>query len=283
MGSNNPSLRAQWLGRQLRELREQAGIKMVEAGHYLKRDSSTMSRFETGVYPIHEPGVQQLLDLYGVRDEAGRSALLRLSAETWRTGWWDGYANDVEGSFIDYVWQESRATEIRTFDAATFHGLFQTPDYARQVIRGVDGDVGAEQVDRWIELRMMRQAILERSVPPTLSMILDEALLHRHVGGPEVQARQLRRLGELVERPNIEIRVLPFSAGAHASPDGAFKIITLPEPFPQVACVESPAGAIYLEPPHIERFTAVYDRFQEAALTPTASLTLIKKVSQNLE
>lgn len=283
MAEGNPSLRAQWLGRQLRDLRVDSGIKMRDAARFLKRDPSTMSRLETGIYPLLEDDVRALLDLYGVSDDALRRSLLRLSNETWRTGWWDGYADDVEGTFIDYVWLESRATEIRTFDVTTFYGLLQTPDYAREIIRAVDRDASTEQVDRWIELRIMRQAILERSAPPDISMIVDEAILRRQVGANGVMAGQLRHLIDLAERPNIEVRVLPFTAGLHASPAGAFKIISLPEPFPEVACVESPAGAAYLEAPHVQHFADVYDQLRDSAETTDASIALLKKAVTTLE
>lgn len=280
---NRVTLRAQWLGRQLRELREASGLKLSEAGECLKRDASTVSRFETGVYPIHQPDVRALLDLFGVRDERRRGALLRLSEEAWRTGWWDGYAQDVEGSFIDYVWLESRATRIRTFDVASFYGLLQTPDYARAVIRGVERAASDTQTDRWVELRLMRQAILERMTPPQVSMIMDEALLWRASGGASVLRAQLQHLAALAHRSNIEIRVLPFKAGSHASPDGAFRVLSLPEPFVEVACVESPAGALYVEEPDAARFTAVYDQLEDASLNKRESINLINATAEKLE
>lgn len=129
----------------------------------------------------------------------------------------------------------------------------------------------------------MRQAILERSSPPDIFMIVDEAILRRGVDARGVMAAQLRYLAHLAERPNIDVRILPFEAGLHASPAGAFKIISLPESFPEVACVESPAGAAYLEAPHVRHFEDVYDRLRESAHSPEASITSLNRVAKSLE
>src|SRR5262245_6216725 len=101
------TLRAQWLGQELRELRAAKRLMLREAAAYLQRDPSTVSRFESGEYPIRRPDLMALMDLYGVADAARRDNLMKLSQEVWQKGWWDGYADDVTGSFVDYIWLES--------------------------------------------------------------------------------------------------------------------------------------------------------------------------------
>jgi hypothetical protein len=159
-----------------------------------------------------------LLDFYTVSDKHRRDALLALREDVWRKGWWDGYADDVDQRFIDYVWLEARAREIRTFDNTLLLGLLQTRDYARAVIEAGEFDRSQDLVDRGVELRMTRQGILTGDNPPRLTSIVDGAVLRRLIGGISVIRGQLKHLVECAERPNIEIRVLPFSAGAHASP-----------------------------------------------------------------
>lgn len=277
------TLRAQWLGRQLRDLREAAYLRLRDVGEYLKRDTSTVSRFETGTLPIRPEEVRSLLDLFGVRDEHRRSALLQLADDAWKTGWWQGYADEIEGSLVDYVWLESRATTIRSFDTGSLFGLLQTGDYARAVMRGADPSTDDAQIGRWTELRLMRQAILQREDPVRLSMIIEETLLHRLVGGAAVLAAQLRYLADHATHDNIDVRILPFTSGAHASMDGSFRIIGLTDPFPEVACVESPAGVIYLERPDVERFVSAYDRLRSASLDAQESIARITQAAAQLE
>ena len=268
------TLRSQWLGQQLRELREVNGLMVKEVAEYLQRDPGTVSRFESGFYPIRRPDLMALLGLYGVADRKRRDALMTLSEDVWQKGWWDGYAGDVVGTLVDYVWLESRAEEIRSFDAFVVPGLLQTREYAEAVIGGGDPDAPPERIDRWIELRMARQGVLGAGTP-RLSVILDESVLRREVGGPAVMAAQLRRLAECAAMDTVEIRVLPFRAGSPVSTRGAFMLFQMPEPFPEVAYAETLAGAIYIESPDTERFVQAYDGHRAQALGPVESIDLI--------
>ncbi|MEU1737236.1 helix-turn-helix transcriptional regulator [Streptosporangium sp. NPDC020145] len=276
------TLRSQWLGQQLRELREANGLILKDAAEYLQRDPATVSRFETGGYPIRRPDLLALLDLYGVADPRRREEFIRLSQEVWKKGWWDGYAGEVTGSLVDFVWLESRSREIRGFDGMTLPGLFQTPRYARVVISTVGDDADEAQIDRWVRFRMGRQKILDGDNPPRVMSIIDEAVLRREVGGRECQAEQLCHLADQAARPNVEIRVLPFSVGVHASAAGAFRIFTLGDGFPGVGYVETPKGAIYVESPDSESFVKMYEETLKLTLSPEKSVEFIIAIAEEL-
>ncbi|MFC5749360.1 helix-turn-helix domain-containing protein [Actinomadura rugatobispora] len=274
------TLRSQWLGQQLRELRDDSGLVIKEVAEYLQRDPGTVSRFESGFYPIRRPDLLALLDLYGVSDPQRREALLQLSQDVWQKGWWDGYSTDVVGSLIDYVWLESRATHVRSYAAIVVPGLLQTPEYAETVIRINDTDATPEQIKRWHELRMTRQQILTGDAPTRFSVILDESILRRPIGSPQIMAAQLRHLTVCSSRSKIDIRVLPFRAGTPASTYGTFEIFELPAPFPEMAYTETMAGGIYVEPPESERFVRAYDGHKRMALGPTESADLISAIAE---
>ncbi|TDD89290.1 XRE family transcriptional regulator [Actinomadura darangshiensis] len=274
------TLRSQWLGQQLRELRDGSGLMIKEVAEYLQRDPGTVSRFESGFYPIRRPDLMALLDLYGISDRRRREALMTLSQDVWQKGWWDGYAADVAGSLIDYVWLESRAAHIRSFAAIGVPGLLQTPEYAETVIRINDTNATIEQMERWHELRMNRQQILDGDAPAHLTVVLDEAVLRRQIGDPHVMANQLLHLTHCATMPTVDLHVLPFRAGTPASTHGAFTIFELPAPFPDVAYTETMAGAIYVESPETERFAEAYAGHQSLALTPDESVDLISAAAE---
>ncbi|MGH3925944.1 MAG: Scr1 family TA system antitoxin-like transcriptional regulator, partial [Pseudonocardiaceae bacterium] len=146
-----PTLRAQWLGQSLRELRDATGMTLARAGEFLQRNAATVSRFESGEYPIRRPDLMALLDLYGVSDRRKRDGLLRLSDDVWQKGWWDGYEPDVERQFVDFVWLESRATVIRSFDPLLVTGLLQTRQYAEAVITAAEWEAEPAQIARWVQ------------------------------------------------------------------------------------------------------------------------------------
>lgn len=277
------TLRAQWLGQQLRELREANELTLRDAADYLQRSSGTVSRFESAEYPIRRPDVMALLDLYGVSDERRRAGLMKLSEEVWQKGWWDGYADDIAGWFIDYVWVESRAREIRSFDNTLLPGLLQTREYAEAAMRCAEPDLSPEQLARGLELRMTRQRVLTDEEPPHLSVVLDEAVLRRAVGGPAVLREQLYHLDECSRLSKVDLRVLPFRTGAHASPSGEFKLFTMADPYPEVAYVETPAGSIYVETPETDRFARTYDRLLRATLGEAESAELITATAEEVQ
>lgn len=279
MAAPRATLRSQWLGQQLRDLRDAGGLMVKDVAEYLQRDPGTVSRFESGRYPIRRPDLMALLDLYGVSDRKRRDALMTLSEDVWQKGWWDGYSGDVVGTLVDYVWLESRADEVRSFDAFVVPGLLQTREYAEAVIAAGDPAATSEQLERWIELRMARQSVLDEKTP-RLSVILDESVLRREVGSPEIMTAQLRRLVECSAMDKVDIRVFPFRAGSLASTRGTFRVFQMPEPFPEVAYAETLAGAIYVESPDTDRFVRAYDGHRARALGPAESADLISATAE---
>lgn len=285
MPQRQATLRSQWLGRQLRDMREENQLSLSEAGRHIHRDHSQLSRMENGILPVPEADLTALMDLYGVSDPSRRDALLRLARDVWRTDWWVGTGEDFSETFIDYVWLERRAETIQTLSATVLEGLLQTPAYARAIITARNPEDSPEQIERWIEVRMTRQVLLNRADPPHLSVMLDEGMLRREVGTPAVMAAQLRYVIEAAERPNIDIHVLPFAAGGHANMQGNFRLLLMPEPFSEVVCVESESGLTYLEPPKSTRYVADYERLLDnpAVLGGDQSLAFVKEIADEME
>ncbi|WP_405150676.1 helix-turn-helix domain-containing protein [Sphaerisporangium sp. NBC_01403] len=281
-GKRGMTLRAQWLGRQLRELREATDLTLTDAGNFIQRDGGTISRLETGLYPARTPDVGALLDLYGVSDAQRRDGLLRLAAEVWQTGWWDSYSENLSKKIVDYAWVESRACRIRSFDVLVIPGLLQTGGYIEAVIKRADTDLTAEQVASGVRFRIERQKILEGPEPLIIETVLDESLLYRATGGPEVLREQLEHLVRLAELPNIRIHVSPYASGAHVTPEGAFMIFEMPDPYPEVAFMDSPAGGIYVEADEVQRLKLKFDRIRQLALDSVESIKLIQAAADRL-
>ncbi|MER6829921.1 helix-turn-helix transcriptional regulator [Streptosporangium sp. NPDC000563] len=271
-----PTLRAQWLGKHLKDFRESAKITLKQAGDYLQRDAATISRLESGIIPARASDVLALLNLYGVDDHKIRDGLEELSRDIWRKGWWDGYAAAPLGVMFDHAWLETRAERIRFYAVMVIPGLFQTRDYAQAVIAAGGMDASSEQIERWVDFRMDRKCVFDAEPAPSLEVILDEAVLHRMIGDSKVMGAQLEHLSEIANRPNVTIRILPFTAGAHASLEGSFSIFDMREPYSDIACVETRSGAVYSEAEGAENFTRAYNSIHSIALNPDESATVIR-------
>jgi transcriptional regulator with XRE-family HTH domain len=279
MRSRGGTLRAQWLGKLLRDLRESAGLSLKDSGDHLIRDPSTVSRMETGLTPARMQDLRELMNLYGVNDPELRAALEALTRDIWIKDWWDGYARNVHVRVIDLAWLEARAEKLRTFSLPAIHGLLQTREYAEAVMRANDPDASDEQIARWLDFRMKRQEVLDRL---DYTAVLDENVFHRPFGGASVMRDQLAHLLDVSDRPNVTIRVLPFSGSSQTGSESSFSLFTMPAPFPLVVQVATDAGAVYIEMPDAAKFEAVYARLEHHALDAEEFRVFIKSRMEQL-
>jgi transcriptional regulator with XRE-family HTH domain len=276
-------VRRRRLGFELRKLREDAGLTLDEVGERLEWSGAKVSRIENARVSVRPRDVRDLLDVYGVTDETRRNNLLLLTREARQRGWWESYRDAVQPGAETFVGLEAEASALHVFDAQVASGFLQSEDYARAVIRAVWTSDNAEQVEHRVQLRMARQELLVKDDPPQLWSVLDEAVLRRRVGGPDVLRGQLRRLVEATEMPNVTLQVLPFAAGAHAGVDGTFMIAEFRAPDPDVVVVEYRTGTVYLdEDDQVRQYKRVFDRLQARAIDPDESVELITKIAADL-
>lgn len=282
--ATGPTVRRRRLGTELRRLRESGGYKLEEVAAQLGVAPSTLSRIETGKAPTKSAYLNQLLETYGVTDARQRQVLVDMAREGHRKGWWAAYDDVLPSGFDIYVGLEAETAAIRSYEVSVVHGLLQTADYARAILREMFPRHTLEQIDRLVDLRMARQARLDDDPPLELWAILDEAVVRRTVGGAAVMRRQLSHLLTEAARPGITLQILPFASGAHAGHGGPFSILEFPERSDsEVAYVESGAGIIYLEKDKDVRARAgAFDRLRAAALSPSASADLISQVTREL-
>lgn len=236
------------LGSQLRRLREAKGVTRAEAGYVIRASESKISRLELGRVSFKERDVADLLTLYGVTDEAEREALLQLARDAKDPGWWHRYNDVLPKWFQAYVGLEEAAAMIRTYECQFVPGLLQSEDYARAVIRLGNAGAPADEIESRVTVRMQRAKRLHGPGAPRLWAVLDEAVLMRGIGGPEVMRSQFEHLIAMSKLPNVTIQVMPFRFGGHAAEGGAFSILRFPEPdLPDVVYVENLVGALYLD------------------------------------
>ncbi|HEV2918160.1 MAG TPA: helix-turn-helix transcriptional regulator, partial [Actinomycetota bacterium] len=259
MTTRTPTGRRRRLGAELRRLREDAGLTIDRVAEALECSQSKVSRIETGQVSATPRDVRDMLELYRV-SEAQREAMVQIAREARQRGWWQTFV-DVPDGVPAYVGLEVAATSIDIYMSLIVPALLQTADYARAVIGAVRPDLPASEIDRRVELRVRRQALLDQERPPRLRVLLDDTVLRRPVGGPAVMAAQRRRLLEDAARAAVTVQVLPVEAGAHAGMDGPFTIFGYPAPAERdVVALDSAADALYLERPEdVRRYRRVFE------------------------
>ncbi|HEV8558203.1 MAG TPA: helix-turn-helix transcriptional regulator [Actinophytocola sp.] len=277
---NSPTVRRRRLASELRRLREAAGLTIDEVGDKLECSASKISRIETGHVGVTPRDVRDMLELYPI-DADQREALVQLAREARKKGWWHAYNEVFTGSFVGL---ESDASSLHAHQALLVPGLLQTEDYTRAVHKAIRPDQPDEEIERRVLARLARQNLLADPQPPEYWAIIDEAVLHRVVGGPEIMRAQLNRLIEAAELPHVTLQVVPFGAGAHAGMEGPFLILGFPEQAdPDVVYVENTTTGSYLEDPSdVYRYTLMFDHLRASALNTSETLRMVREAADRL-
>jgi transcriptional regulator with XRE-family HTH domain len=271
----SPTLRRRELGALLRSLRLEQGLTVEQVAEHLLCSPSKVSRLETGHRGATPRDVRDLCALYGVTDPAQRERMAKLAQEGKQQGWWQPY----ELQFATYVGLEAAAVSLAYFQNIIVPGLLQTADYARAMHQADVGEYTPERIEEHVEVRMRRQALLTRDPPLQLSVVIDEAVLHREVGGPGVMGAQLEHLVEVAKLPNVMLQVIPYKAGAHPAMDSTFDILDFGEAASSLVYVEGLMGFLYIERPEdINRFRGIFEYLQSLALNPQDSIELMTKI-----
>ena len=273
----SPTVRRRELGALLRKLRTDKGLTVEQAAEQLMFSMSKLSRMETGHGVATPRDIRDVCSLYEVTDEAERKRMLNLAVEGRQAGWWQSY--DLN-QFADYVGLEADAVSVKNYQSILIPGLLQTPDYARAVNEAVIPQPDPERLEEQTEVRLRRQERLTQDPPLRFGVILDEAALHRVIGGPPVMEAQLRHLVELSQLPNVTLQVIPFSAGAHPAMDSTFIILEFADAVPGLVYVEGLVGWVYMERSRdIKRYMQVFERLCDVALPPRNSIEHIEKAA----
>jgi transcriptional regulator with XRE-family HTH domain len=277
------------LGRYLRQLREEAQITVKAAADALEWSTPRLWRIEKGAVPMRALDVKNMCQVYGVSAEI-TEALMGLARETKARGWWHSYGDAIPAWFELYVGLESAAERLRQYEPELIPGLLQTKAYATGTFLVDRPDIGRDELDRGVAVRLGRQGLLARTVPPAprLDVVLNEAALRRPLRDRGAMAAQLLHLVDMSGRPNVSIRVLPQSAGLHrAMTCGSFTILDFPagahgrEPEPTTVYSDSLTGALYLDKPaEVSAYAEVWTSVVDSSLDEKRSAELITGISR---
>lgn len=281
-----PTIPRRLLGDALRQLRQDAGMSETQAADAVHCSESKLKRIESGRQGVKYGDLTLMLRTYRPTDEV-RQAILDLYAQSTQRGWWAPYGQ-VPVDFSRFLSLESSAISIRTFQPLLVPGLLQTEAYARASDSANTPGISPEEVERQVQLRMERQQHVLADPPEQLWIILDEAVLHRPVGGPRVMAEQLEHLARVArthEPGGINLHIVPFSHGPYPGQLGAFQIFRYEEDqHSPVVHVGGQEGAVYMnDEANVSRCTIAYDQMTAAALSGPKSAELIEAVARRYE
>ncbi|GAA4710608.1 helix-turn-helix domain-containing protein [Phytohabitans rumicis] len=273
---------------ELRSLRTAKGMTVEEVTNEVEWSISKLIRIENGQVGVSVSDLAALLQVYGVRDKARVDELKELARATRQRTWWSRYQKYLPQPYLEFIGAESDATRVRHYHPTMVPGLLQTLDYAAAIMAATGVTRLPADVEKArIEVRMLRQRdVLGREQPPEFTVILDEPVLRRPVGGPATMQQQLDHLVDLASREKVNVVVLPFSVGPHPGLLGAFALMEYDDPLnDDVVGLETASGNLILRdlPDVTAEYRAVAEHLVEMGLTGEDAIAFIRQVRKSYD
>ncbi|WP_447037830.1 helix-turn-helix domain-containing protein [Streptomyces sp. DSM 118878] len=252
-------------GRQMKLLREAAGLTQAELGALVGYGEALIASVEQG-RRIPKPELVDAVD----RAVGAGGVLSAMKGELGRARY--------PGFFRQYAQLEAQATKLNAYDSHVVKGLLQTEDYARAVFEMWRPFLDAEIVEQRIAARMDRQKLFAKRPAPLMSFVVEEVVLHRPLGGRQVMQGQLERLLLLGRERNIEIQVMPTEREEHAGLAGAFTLLQIGDQRRMAYMEVQDESALHSDPKKVGVLESTYGTLRAQALTPRESLAFIEQL-----
>jgi transcriptional regulator with XRE-family HTH domain len=277
---SSPTVRRRRLGQELRRMRERAGFTGDHVAEELNWSASKVSRVETAKTMPKRADVEALTTLYGAEESKVRE-LLDLLRDASKKGWWENFQDSLPQEYTTLLGLEEEAVLERTWEPQVVPGLFQTKEYAREVIRATQAIIRTPQpeVDTRIEARLARQDLLLKRGPLTVWAVIDESALLRRFGGAMVMREQIGRLIEVSRLPNVRLQILPQDA-FHPVNTSSFIHLQFQE-FQDVVYLEMLHNGRWVEEPdEVYGYELAFDHLSSEAAGPDASRELMERIME---
>jgi transcriptional regulator with XRE-family HTH domain len=275
----SPTLQRRRLGIALRRARELANLTQDDAAEAIDAASSKVSRIELGQSGLKLTDLGALIQCYGV-SKAEAERLRDLARAGRKRGRWSAYRNITPNWFRDYLDLEDDATLTRKYQPEIVPGVLQTEAYIRAVFTTGGPRSADDEVERLVQMRLDRQAVLERA-DANLHFILSESALRRVVGNSTLMTNQLRHIADLADRANLDVQVLPFDAQTYTPADVVFTILRFEDDAStDVVYLEDYTDASYLDVQEpVRAYNALWNRLSAAALGQVESQELLREIA----
>lgn len=274
----SPVVQRRRLRAELRRARLEAGLTQEQVASAMDWSLSKLIRIENGTVNISTNDLKVILAHYEITDEERTAEFLALSRGARERSWWSAYRDVASPRLLQMIEYEAASIITRNFQPLLVPGLLQTEEYARNVYQRLNPQESASRLESLVEVRMRRQELLGRSDAPLLFFIIDQAVVHRIVGGKAVMRRQLSQMIELAGMPNLTIEVVPFEAGAHPGLLGSFLIYEFPDTADDDALwLEGPTGDLLSRdnPEEILNFREKFEQLRQISLGPEGSVSFL--------
>ena len=271
----DPSALRFLIGHELKVTRDRAGVTQAGAAKVLGCSQGKINHLESGRNQQQPDEVTKLLRAYGA-DVEHVDRMASLAGKADQGTWWAPFKEVLPNWFKIFVGLEGLAREAFSYEPLLLPGQVQTAKYAEALLVG-HLRVPPMEVPQVVRARMARQRVQDDEKPLKFRSVIEQYVLDRIVGGPDVMRAQLEHLLALMERDNVELHVMPLDVAVHDGLDGDFLLLDFDEA-QSIAYVEYSNGAIYVQDQdQVELYTLAADRLCAAALSKADSASFIER------
>ncbi|MEU5990046.1 helix-turn-helix transcriptional regulator [Spirillospora sp. NPDC047418] len=265
-----PSSPAEYFGTELRAKRELSNLSRPQLAEKLGYSPQRIGQVELGGSPPSEDFAKDC-DVFFKTDGSFH--------RIWKWIRDFGRLAALPPGFPDFIARERESEVMHVFETMVITGLFQTPEYAYEVLKS---DKTSETVEHLVATRMERQEILKRENPPYVVAVFDEGAIRRPLGSVEVMRRQIQHLIDLAELHNIVIQIVPTAKGGYAGLPGSFTVMSFRDDV-DVVHVGSHVGAQLIDHPDgVRKYRVRFDLIRGAAMSADDSLGLLRTILEDL-
>ncbi|MFJ6660233.1 helix-turn-helix domain-containing protein [Streptomyces sp. NPDC091377] len=235
-----------------------------------------------GVSSGHISGVETTRKSPSLRfAKAADSALGLVGTDaTFERRWHEMQHGSLLEGYPEYAGFQSRAAEIRLFEAGIIPGLLQTQEYTRVLADSAvqRGEITPEQAAERVDFLIEQQAALVRPSPPLIFAVLDESCIRNPIGGPSVMDAQLARLVEFASQSSTALQIAPFSMAERKPFRRLVYLLTMPDRSVMSYVESQTHGHLDRELTSVLPLVRAYHQLQTEAASQADTVAMIKQL-----
>ncbi|MEE4593899.1 helix-turn-helix transcriptional regulator [Streptomyces sp. DSM 41524] len=255
-------------GAVLKALRDEAGLTQEQFAPRVRYSATYVAKMEQGRrFPPKEliPRTEEVLGAPAARilGAAYRTLTRKVGLASW---------------FLRWAGIEEEAVSLLTYECAVIPGLLQPEPYIRAIFDRYLPHISEEQYEQQVVARLARQRLFKERPNTSFCFTIEQALLERHFGGPEVTKALLDHLLEQQRRRNVEIQIMPLRQEDHSGFEGPMRLAETAD-HRWVGYVEAHDSSVLItEPKAVSAMLQRYGKLRSQALSPQDTTSLLERM-----
>ncbi|AEM87547.1 helix-turn-helix domain protein [Streptomyces violaceusniger Tu 4113] len=255
-------------GAVLKALRDEAGLTQEQFAPRVRYSATYVAKMEQGRrFPPKEliPRAEEVLGAPAVRvlGAAYRTLTRKVGLASW---------------FLRWAGIEEEAVSLLTYECAVIPGLLQPEPYIRAIFERRIPHISPKQLEQQVVARLARQRLLKERPNASFCFIVEQSLLERDLGGPEVTRILLDNLLEQQCLWNVEIQVMSMRQKDHFGADGPMYLAET-EDNRWIGYVEAhDTSVLVTDPKAVSAMVQRYGKLRSQALSPQDSTSLLERM-----